>query len=146
VHDPRLIWNSIEQITAAGGVPVQSKSGHAFMKETMRRVDAVYGGELSAHHFFREFAYCDSGMIPWLLVVDRMSTTGKPLSELVGERMRRFPASGEINRRVDDQAGRHPPRARPLPHRGPAGWTRRTGSASSSLAGASTCAPRTPSP
>jgi len=104
VHDPRLIWNSIEQITEGGGVPVQSKSGHAFMKETMRRVDALYGGELSAHHFFREFAYCDSGMIPWLLVVDRMSTTGKPLSELVGERMRRFPASGEINRRVDDQA------------------------------------------
>ena len=104
VHDPRLTWNSIEQITAAGGIPVQSKSGHAFMKETMRRVDAVYGGELSAHHFFREFAYCDSGMIPWLLVVDRMSTTGKPLSQLVGERMRRYPASGEINRRVDDQA------------------------------------------
>jgi len=104
VHDPRLIWNTVEQVTAAGGTPVQSKSGHAFMKETMRRVDAVYGGELSAHHFFREFAYCDSGMIPWLLVVDRMSTTGKPLSELVGERMRRYPASGEINRRVDDQA------------------------------------------
>ena len=105
VHDPRLIWNTIEQVTAAGGTPVQSKSGHAFMKETMRRVDAVYGGELSAHHFFREFSYCDSGMIPWLLVVDRMSTTGKPLSELVGERMRRYPASGEINRRVEDQAG-----------------------------------------
>jgi phosphomannomutase/phosphomannomutase/phosphoglucomutase len=104
VHDPRLTWNTIEQVTAAGGIPVQSKSGHAFMKETMRRVDAVYGGELSAHHFFREFAYCDSGMIPWLLVVDRMSTTGKPLSELVGERMRRYPASGEINRRVEDQA------------------------------------------
>ena len=104
VHDPRLIWNTIEQVTAAGGVPVQSKSGHAFMKETMRRVDAVYGGELSAHHFFREFAYCDSGMIPWLLVADRISATGKPLSELVGQRMRRFPASGEINRRVDDPA------------------------------------------
>jgi phosphomannomutase len=103
VHDPRLTWNTVEQVTAAGGIPVQSKSGHAFMKETMRRVDAVYGGELSAHHFFREFAYCDSGMIPWLLVVDRMSTTGKPLSELVGERMRRYPASGEINRRVEDQ-------------------------------------------
>ena len=104
VHDPRLTWNTVEQVTAAGGVPVQSKSGHAFMKETMRRVDAVYGGELSAHHFFREFAYCDSGMIPWLLVVDRMSATGKPLSQLVGERVRRFPASGEINRRVDDAA------------------------------------------
>jgi phosphomannomutase len=105
VHDPRLTWNSIEQISAAGGVPVQSKSGHAFMKETMRRVDAVYGGELSAHHFFREFAYCDSGMIPWLLVLDRMSATGRTLSDLVGERMRRFPASGEINRRVDDLPG-----------------------------------------
>lgn len=102
VHDPRLTWNTIEVVESAGGVPVQSKSGHAFMKETMRRVDAAYGGELSAHHFFREFAYCDSGMIPWLLVLDRMSATGKPLSELVADRQRRFPASGEINRRVED--------------------------------------------
>jgi phosphomannomutase/phosphomannomutase/phosphoglucomutase len=94
----------VEIVNEAGGVPVQSKSGHAFMKEVMRREDAEYGGEMSAHHFFKEFSYCDSGMIPWLLVLDLMGRTGKPLSELVGERMRRYPASGEINRRVDPQA------------------------------------------
>lgn len=102
VHDPRLTWNTIEIVREAGGVPVQSKSGHAFVKEVMRQVDAAYGGEMSAHHFFREFAYCDSGMIPWLLVLQIMSSSGRKLSELVGERMRRFPASGEINRRVEN--------------------------------------------
>ena len=102
VHDPRLTWNTLEVVREAGGVPVQSKSGHAFIKEVMRREDAAYGGEMSAHHFFREFSYCDSGMIPWLLVLEIMSRTGKPLSSLVDERMKRFPASGEINRRLDD--------------------------------------------
>lgn len=102
VHDPRLTWNTVEIVEAAGGIPVLSKSGHAFMKEVMRREDAVYGGELSAHHYFRSFAYADSGMIPWLNVVELMTSTGKPLSALVGERMRRFPASGEINRRLSD--------------------------------------------
>ena len=104
VHDPRLTWNTIEIVREAGGVSVQSKSGHAFMKEVMRREDAAYGGEMSAHHFFREFSYCDSGMVPWLMVLAIMSGTGKTLSELVGERMRRYPASGEINRRVADPA------------------------------------------
>jgi phosphomannomutase len=102
VHDPRLTWNTEDVVKKAGGKPVQSKSGHAFMKEVMRKEDAAYGGEMSAHHFFREFAYCDSGMIPWLLALDIMSRTGKPLSALVGERMKAFPTSGEINRRVDD--------------------------------------------
>jgi phosphomannomutase len=102
VHDPRLIWNTIEVARELGGVAVQSKSGHAFMKEVMRNEDAAYGGEMSAHHFFREFAYCDSGMIPWLLVLEIMSQTGKPLSRLVAEHVRRFPTSGEINRRVAD--------------------------------------------
>ena len=100
VHDPRLTWNTIEIVNEGGGVPVQSKSGHAFMKEVMRDQDAEYGGEMSAHHFFKEFSYADSGMIPWLLTLDQMSVTGKPLSALVGERVRRFPASGEINRRL----------------------------------------------
>jgi phosphomannomutase len=82
-----------------------SKTGHAFIKERMRAEDAVYGGEMSAHHYFRDFAYCDSGMIPWLLVLELMSQSGQPeLSALVGERMRRFPASGEINRRLADPA------------------------------------------
>ena len=102
VHDPRLTWNTIEIVRELGGIPVQSKSGHAFMKEVMRREDAAYGGEMSAHHFFKEFSYCDSGMIPWLLVAEIVSHTGKPLSELVAAAMRRFPASGEINRKVGD--------------------------------------------
>jgi phosphomannomutase len=104
IHDPRLTWNTIEVVEAAGGVPVQSKSGHAFMKEVMRREDAEYGGEMSAHHFFKEFSYADSGMIPWMLVLDLMTATGRSLGELVGERIAAFPASGEINRRLDDPA------------------------------------------
>ena len=105
VHDPRLTWNTLDIVAAAGGRAVQSKSGHAFMKQVMRDVDGVYGGEMSAHHYFREFSYCDSGMIPWLVVTQLMSDTGKSLSQLVGERMRLFPASGEINRRVPDVPG-----------------------------------------
>ena len=102
VHDPRLTWNTLDIVQRMGGEAVQSKSGHAFIKAKMREVDGVYGGEMSAHHYFRDFSYCDSGMIPWLLVTQLMCTTGKPLSELVGERIRLFPASGEINRRVED--------------------------------------------
>jgi phosphomannomutase/phosphomannomutase/phosphoglucomutase len=102
IHDPRLTWNTIDLVKQAGGIPVQSKTGHAFIKERMRAEDAVYGGEMSAHHYFRDFAYCDSGMVPWLLVLDIMGRTGRPLSELVGERIRLFPASGEINRRLAD--------------------------------------------
>lgn len=102
VHDPRLTWNTLDIVEAAGGKAVQSKSGHSFIKETMRDVDAIYGGEMSAHHYFRDFAYADSGMIPWLLVAELVSKTGKTLSELVGERQAKFPASGEINREVDD--------------------------------------------
>jgi phosphomannomutase/phosphomannomutase/phosphoglucomutase len=102
VHDPRLTWNTLDIVRTAGGRAVQSKSGHAFIKQRMREVDGIYGGEMSAHHYFRDFSYCDSGMIPWLLVAQMMSERSKPLSELVGERIRLFPASGEINRRVSD--------------------------------------------
>jgi phosphomannomutase/phosphomannomutase/phosphoglucomutase len=105
IHDPRLTWNTIEIVKRNGGTPVQSKTGHAFIKERMRAEDAVYGGEMSAHHYFRDFAYCDSGMISWLLVAEIISKTGKPLSALVGEMMRMFPASGEINRKLNDPAG-----------------------------------------
>jgi len=104
IHDPRLTWNTIDIVKKSGGIPVQSKTGHAFIKERMRAEDAAYGGEMSAHHYFRDFAYCDSGMIPWLLVAEIMSFSGKPLSELVSERMEMFPASGEINRRLKDPA------------------------------------------
>ena len=102
IHDPRLTWNTIDIVEKAGGQAVMSKTGHAFIKERMRTEDAVYGGEMSAHHYFRDFAYCDSGMIPWLLVIEMMCRQRKLLSELVGERMARFPASGEINRVLPD--------------------------------------------
>ena len=104
VHDPRLTWNTIEIVQQHGGLPVLCKSGHAFIKQKMREVDAVYGGEMSAHHYFRDFAYCDSGMIPWLLVLGIMSESGKTLAQLVGERQRLFPASGEINRELASRA------------------------------------------
>ena len=102
VHDPRLTWNTLDIVQRHGGSPVQSRSGHAFIKQTMRDHDAVYGGEMSAHHYFRAFSYADSGMIPWLLVTEIMSQRNMPLSALVDERMALFPASGEINRTVDD--------------------------------------------
>ena len=105
VHDPRLTWNTLEIVKACGGQAVLSKSGHAFIKQRMREADAVYGGEMSAHHYFRRFAYCDSGMIPWLLVAQLLCESGRPLSELVGERIARFPVSGELNYRVADPAG-----------------------------------------
>ena len=102
IYDPRLTWNTLEIVAAAGGKAIQSKSGHSFIKEIMREKDALYGGEMSAHHYFRDFFYCDSGMIPWLLVAQLVSTRGKKLSELVNDRMHLFPASGEINRKVAD--------------------------------------------
>jgi phosphomannomutase/phosphomannomutase/phosphoglucomutase len=104
IHDPRLTWNTIDTVTRAGGIPVQSKTGHAFIKERMRAENAVYGGEMSAHHYFRDFAYCDNGNIPWLLVAALLSESGLPLSQLLAERQSRFPASGEINRKVSSIA------------------------------------------
>jgi len=104
VHDPRLTWNTLDIVARYGGTPVLCKSGHAFIKQKMREVDAAYGGEMSAHHYFRKFTYCDSGMIPWLLVLAVICERGAPLSALVGERMRLFPASGEINRRLASDA------------------------------------------
>jgi phosphomannomutase len=104
VHDPRLTWNTIDIVSKNGGQAIQSKTGHAFIKERMRLEDAVYGGEMSAHHYFRDFFYCDSGMIPWLLVMELISTSGKPLSELVEAMMTSYPSPGEINRSIDDPA------------------------------------------
>jgi len=102
IHDPRLIWNTQEVVIEAGGIPVMSKTGHAFIKERMRAENAAYGGEMSAHHYFRDFAYCDSGMIPWLLVAEILSRTGSKLSELVKKMQAAYPVSGEINSRVAD--------------------------------------------
>ena len=102
IHDPRLTWNTIDMVREAGGRPVMSKTGHAFIKARMRLENALYGGEMSGHHYFRDFAFCDSGMIPWLLVLQSMCRTGQPLSALVRERMARYPCSGEINRKLLD--------------------------------------------
>ncbi|MCB1732436.1 MAG: phosphomannomutase [Halieaceae bacterium] len=104
VHDPRLVWNTVDIVESLGGEAVQSKTGHAFIKERMRLENAVYGGEMSAHHYFRDFAYCDSGMIPWLLVAGLVSAAGEGLSTLVSQRMAAYPCSGEINRTIDDPA------------------------------------------
>lgn len=102
IHDPRLTWNTIDICQQNGGQAIQSKTGHAFIKERMRKENAIYGGEMSAHHYFRDFAYCDSGMIPWLLVAELISQANKPLSKLVNERQKAYPCSGEINFKVTD--------------------------------------------
>jgi phosphomannomutase len=104
VHDPRLTWNTIDLVKQGGGKAIQSKTGHAFIKERMRSEDAVYGGEMSAHHYFRDFFYCDSGMIPWLLVMELISSSGKPLSALVSAMVEAYPSPGEINRKISDPA------------------------------------------
>lgn len=102
IHDPRLSWNTIDIVNQASGIPIMSKTGHAFIKERMREEDAIYGGEMSAHHYFRDFAYCDSGMIPWLLVASLLSSKEKAMSQLVGERIAQYPCSGEINYKVNN--------------------------------------------
>jgi len=104
VHDPRLVWNTLDIVKKAGGTAVESKSGHAYIKEKMREVNAIYGGEMSAHHYFRDNAYSDSGMIPFLLVLQLMSEENKKLSELLDEMITAYPCSGEINSTIDDPA------------------------------------------
>ncbi|WP_454877801.1 phosphomannomutase CpsG [Serratia inhibens] len=104
IHDPRLSWNTIDVVNKAGGVPVMSKTGHAFIKERMRSEDAIYGGEMSAHHYFRDFAYCDSGMIPWLLVAELVCVKGQTLGQLVQDRIAAYPSSGEINIKLSQPA------------------------------------------
>ncbi|EPY8429716.1 phosphomannomutase CpsG [Citrobacter youngae] len=102
IHDPRLTWNTIDIVTKAGGIPVMSKTGHAFIKERMRKEDAIYGGEMSAHHYFRDFAYCDSGMIPWLLVAELLCKKNTDLMAMVSERIKKYACSGEINFSVNN--------------------------------------------
>lgn len=102
VHDPRLTWNTVDVVLQSGGVPIQSKTGHAFMKDRMRSENAIYGGEMSAHHYFRDFAYCDSGMIPWLLITELLSLSNQSLSEMVKERINAYPCSGELNYTVNN--------------------------------------------
>jgi len=105
VHDNRVVKATQDAVSAGGGVAVSSPTGHAFMKAKMREHDAVYGGEMSAHHYFRNFMYCDSGMIPFLLMLEHLSMTGRTLSDLVADMQARFPSSGEINFDVPDPAG-----------------------------------------
>lgn len=102
VHDPRLVWNTFDIVEKYQGTAIQSKSGHAFIKDVMREHNAVYGGEMSAHHYFRDFSYCDSGMIPWLLAISVVSETNQSLSTLVEDMIEKFPCSGEINFKVAD--------------------------------------------
>ena len=102
IYDPRVYWNTEDIIKNAGGTAIKCKTGHAFIKERMRKEDAIYGGEMSAHHYFRDFAYCDSGMIPWLLVAELLCTKQKSLASLVEERIAAFPSSGEINSKLQD--------------------------------------------
>lgn len=104
IHDPRLSWNTVDVVTQASGVPVMSKTGHAFIKERMREEDAIYGGEMSAHHYFRDFAYCDSGMIPWLLVAELICVKGQTIGQLVKDRISAYPSSGEINVKLIEPA------------------------------------------
>lgn len=104
IHDPRLSWNTVDVVTQAGGEPVMSKTGHAFIKERMRSEDAIYGGEMSAHHYFRDFAYCDSGMIPWLLVAELVCVKGQTIGQLVKDRIAAYPSSGEINVKLAEPA------------------------------------------
>ena len=105
VYDPRVVMNTEAIIERLGGKPVMSRTGHSFIKADMRAADAAYGGEMSAHHYFRDFMYCDSGMIPWLLVAEVISKTGKPLSALVADMKAAYPSSGEINFKIEDKAG-----------------------------------------
>ncbi len=102
IYDPRLYWNTEAIVEAKQGVPVKSKTGHAFIKERMRKEDAVYGGEMSAHHYFRDFAYCDSGMIPWLLVAELVCSKKQSLEDMVAQRIKAYPSSGEINSKLKD--------------------------------------------
>ena len=102
MHDPRVILNTRDVVACAGGQAIQSKTGHAFVKHKMRETGAIYGGEMSAHHYFRDFYYCDSGMVPWLLIAELLSREGRGLDDLLSERMRLFPSSGEINWRLAD--------------------------------------------
>lgn len=105
IHDPRLTWNTIDIVEQSGGQAIQSKTGHAFIKERMRNEDAIYGGEMSAHHYFRDFFYCDSGMIPWLLITELICLRKQPLSSLVAARIAAYPSSGEINNKLKDPKG-----------------------------------------
>jgi phosphomannomutase len=100
IHDPRLTFNTIDIVQQMGGQAIQSKTGHAFIKERMRKEDAVYGGEMSAHHYFKDFGYCDSGMIPWLLIIALLSEKQQPLSQMVVHRIAKYPSAGEINRKI----------------------------------------------
>ncbi len=102
IHDPRLTWNTLETVAACGGKAVQSPTGHAFIKQSMRQAQAIYGGEMSAHHYFQDFFYCDSGILPWLFMLELLGTSGETLSQLVGAMVARHPISGEINSRVSE--------------------------------------------
>ncbi len=103
IHDPRLYWNTREIVLKDGGRPVMSKTGHAFIKQAMRQYDSVYGGEMSAHQYFKDFFYCDGGILPWLMLMEYMGQRNQKLSQLIGNMMERYPVSGEINFHINCQ-------------------------------------------
>ena len=102
ICDPRVVWNTIDVAHCYGGQALLSKTGHTYVKRAMRDSNAIYGGEMSAHHYFRNFAYCDSGMIPWLMVWKLLSKKKTSLAELTAARKFLYPSSGEINFKVLD--------------------------------------------
>lgn len=102
IHDPRVIWNTQDIVARMGGRAIMARTGHAFLKAALRETGAVYGGEMSAHHYFRDFMSCDSGMIPWLLVAELVSRRATTLRDLLAARRAAFPSSGEVNFRVTD--------------------------------------------
>ena len=104
VYDPRAVWNTIDIVESMGGKAFMCRSGHSYIKEMMRKENAIYGGEMSSHHYFRDFYYCDSGMIPWLLVLELLSQTDKTLSEMISDRQAKYPVSGELNTKLPDMS------------------------------------------
>jgi len=102
IFDPRVIWPTIKVCEQHGAQPLISKSGHAFIKDRMRKENAIFAGEMSAHYYFRKNFYADNGVIPFLLVLEQLSRTGKSFSETMRPYMQDHYMSGELNYRVKD--------------------------------------------
>lgn len=102
VFDTKLCWNTLDVIAKNGGKAIPSQTGHAFMKRSMREHRAIYGGELSSHHFFGDFFHCDSGMFAWLKILEILSRSGRTIDELIRQRRRQFPSIAEVNLKLAD--------------------------------------------
>ena len=100
IFDPRVVWPTLEVVKALGGKPLISKGGHAFMKERMRKENGLFAGEMSGHYYFRDNFYADNGIIPFLLVLEHLSVTGRPFSEIIRQFTEGHFMSGELNYKV----------------------------------------------